>query len=268
MLVVVKGKSCLTSPVVFYDGVAPSEGKGRATDVIYLNFCKAFDRVPHIILPSKLERDGLDGWTIRWIRQGLDGHVQRVMDNGSEFWKFAENTKLSGAVDTPEGWDANQKDLDKLKNWAHGNILRFNKTKCKVLHLDWGNPQNQSRLGNEQIESSPAKKNFGVLRDERLHMSWQHALTAQKAGCVLGYSRSRERILPLYLALIRPHQKCCIQLWGPQHRKDISLLQQVQRLATMMIRRMEHLSYEERLRELGLFSLEKKRLWDDLIVAF
>ncbi|PKU41214.1 hypothetical protein llap_8483 [Limosa lapponica baueri] len=105
-------------------------------------------------------------------------------------------------------------------------------------------------------------------------MSWQCTLTVQNANCILGCikrsmaSRAREGILPLYSTLMRPHLEYCIQLWGPQCKKDMDLLEWVQWRATKMIIGLEHLSYEDKVRELALFSLEKRRLWGDLIAAF
>ena len=117
---------------------------------------------------------------LKVFMNGLDAGLEGILI------KFADDTKLGGAVDTLEGKEALQRDLNKLETWAITNHVKFNKGKYQILHLGHGNAVCTDSLRNKRLESSPVERDLGVLADGKLNMSQQCALAAKRANRVLG----------------------------------------------------------------------------------
>ena len=166
-----------------------------------------------------------------------------ALDEGVEgtIIKFADDTKVGGAVASPEGQEALQRDLERLEHWATIAGTKFNQCKCRILHLAWSNTGHKARLGEEWLESSPAGRGLWVLADSRLEGSQRCALAAKGANPTLGCIKHstpiflQEVIIPLYAGLLWPPLKPCVQFWAPPLQKDVKDLEYMQRRATKLV---------------------------------
>ena len=302
-------RSCLTNLLDFYNDVVNIFDETKAVDVIYLDFQKAFDKVPHQRLLSKIKTHGITGKIHSWLEDWLTERKQRVVINGkASDWrnvlsgvpqgsvlgpilftiyvndmdegltckisKFADDTKITGRVTSADEKALLQSDLDRLVNWSKKWQMTYNIDKCKVLHIGSNNNHTSYSMNNTEITKVNEEKDLGVIICNDLKPGKHCTEVVKTANKLVGFIgrtfefKSEKVILTLFNALVRPHLEYCVQFWSPYYRKDIDKLERVQRRATKLIPRLRNMPYEERLKELNLFSLEKRRLRGDLIEVF
>ena len=304
-----KAKSCLTNLLCFLEEITKWVDDGSPVDVIYLDFQKAFDKVPHQRLISKLKSHGMGNSIINWIEQWLKDRRQRVVVDGEvsswksvlsgvpqgsvlgpilflvyindleegvtgKILKFADDTKLFRKVKEIGDKQNLQDDIDKLVKWSEKWQMLFNFGKCKCLHTGSGNTGMNYEMGGTVLSKTVKEKDLGVTMNANMKVSEQCRIAASKGNQVLGMIRrnitykEKSLIIPLYKAIVRPHLEYCIQAWNPHLRKDVDMLEKIQRRATKLIPELRDLTYEERLKECGLTTLETRRLRGDQIEVF
>ena len=307
----VSGRSCSTNLLAVLDAWTETLENEGCVDTVYLDFANAFDTVPHERLLRKLSGLGVHGKILTWIRSFLSGRTQRVIVDGEESeWKdvvsgipqgsvlgpmlfvcfvndlpnvvtssvllFADDTKIFTEV--PVNQQTLQQDLDKLQIWSNEWQLRFNATKCKVMHLGkQSDPASYSMTSDGKavtLETIQMEKDLGVNVDADLVFDQHVAIQTKKANKLLGMLRRSftsldEESLPLlYKAIVRPHLEYCNVAWQPKWKKEREELEAIQHRATKLIPTLKDFAYPDRLKALSLPSLYYRKARGDMIECF
>lgn len=218
------GKSCLSNLLDFFEEVTKMLDKGESVDLIYLDFAKAFDKVPHCRLLKKLEAHGVAGNVLNWIREWLRNRRQKVCIDGefsdwadvtsgvpqgsvlgpvlfliyindidenliSKIGKFADDTKLGKSVSSAEGVQELREDLVKLEKWAYEWQMSFNTEKCAVIHVGSKNSNQQYSLCGSVVRESTIERDLGIIVDSSMKFSEQCNAAIKNANSTLGLIR-------------------------------------------------------------------------------
>ena len=310
------GKSCTTQLLAVLDQWTQILENNENVDSIYLDFQKAFDSVPHERLLRKIYGYGIRGEVLKWIKAFLMDREQRVVVNNSTsswspvlsgipqgsvlgpllfliyindmpdkidsfLYMFADDTKVFAQVNSDEEANQLQKDLDKLYEWSNKWQIKFNASKCKVLHLGKANSKHEySMYKNDDsaqktiLEETLVEKDLGVYLDKDLNFDFHIKTSINKANKVLGLIRrsfkflNEENTKLLYVSLIRPILEYGNVVWSPKLMKHVHDLERTQRRVTKLIPNLKDKSYEERLKALKLPTLAYRRLRGDVIETY
>ena len=302
-------RSCLTQLLEYFLELENEYDSRNKIDAIYLDCKKAFDSVPHERLKQKLKAAGIGGRLLQWISSFLEDRRQRVSVKGalsdwlpvysgvpqgsvigpvlfliyindlldetdSKGKLFADDAKNFRAIKNEQDIETLQQDLMKLQEWSQKWLLKFNESKCKVMHIGGYDSDYQYFMNDVALERTTEEKDLGVYVTPDLKTSVHVAKVAAKANSVVGQIKKtftymdKEMFLELYLHLVRPLMEYAVQVWSPKLLKDVNKLEKVQRRATKLVPEISDLPYETRLQILGLPSLKERRIRGDMIEVF
>ena len=248
------GRSCTSNLLDSMDTILDMVDEGLPVDMLFFDFSKAFDTVPHHRLLVKLENYGITGGTLeiikdfltdRWMRVGVGDHFSeftRVVSGvpqgsilgpllfllyindlpesiKSKVFLFADDLKM---IANPLDKDVVENDLIKLEIWENTWLLKFNTAKCKVLHLDINNnPCNDYVLDGNALEAVDSEKDLGLIISKDLKWDEQVKSSLCKANQMIAWitrnviCKSKDVMKKIYTCLVRPHLEYCVQLWSP-----------------------------------------------------
>ena len=304
-------KSCLSNLLEFLEVITKVMDDGDPVDILYLDFSKAFDKVPHKRLICKLEAMNIRGNIRTWIENWLKGRRQRVVINGIySIWqlvlsgvpqgsvlgpllfiifindldvategslvlkKFADDTKLANMARNSDDHNKMQSYIDNLVNWSKKWGMEFNKEKCKIMHCGSNNPGHIYTMENQPLSTTDEERDIGVIINKNLKPSKQCEAAANRARAVLNqisrtfHYRDQCVFKRLYVTYVRPHLEFSVPAWSPTLAQDISILESVQTKAVNMISGLKGNTYNEKLQQLGIQSLETRRNRFDLIQVY
>ncbi len=281
-------------------------------DCIYMDYAKAFDKVPHRRLLSKLSAYGVSFPVLQWIQNFLTSRFQQVTVKGelselkrvtsgipqgsvlgpllfvvyindlpdllrSQPYLFADDTKIFRIIRDNTDQEVLQQDLNKLHEWSSKWLLSFHPQKCKCMRIAKKSdetPKPDYKLDSHVLEWSDVEKDIGLLVDETLSFDKHLSSKVKKANSMFGLIRrifqfmDKETFKPLYQSMVRVHLDYVSSVWAPYKKKDIKLIEQVQRRATKQIPGLSKLSYQERLKSLELPTLSYRRIRGDMIEVY
>ncbi|KAL5258287.1 hypothetical protein ACHWQZ_G008952 [Mnemiopsis leidyi] len=309
-----KGRSCLTQLLQHMDYLLENFLDNSETDVIYLDYAKAFDKVDHSILLEKIKAYGISGKLFEWIKQFLCGRTQTVVVDGkksiflpvisgvpqgtvlgpilfllyvndmdkdikhSKINSFADDTRISKRISTMDDCSLLQEDLEYVMEWSKDNNMMLHEEKFELLSYRtpaskataealpfMGAVNSYTTSSGTTLDRSTIVRDLGVNMSEDLswspHINMMVDQARQIASWVLGVfkERSKPLMVQLFKSLVRSRVEYCCPLWNPAKIADIQAIESIQRHFTRRISGLKNLNYLDRLKELKLLSLQRRR---------